>query len=139
LDAIRALLARYCELIDAGDFDGVGALFSHGTLSDPRGTVFAEGAEAVAAFYRNSVKLHDGSPRTRHLVTGTVCESQDDGSVVARSVYVVLQNLDGEPRPIVAGRYVDSFVTDGDGWRFADRRFFVDLSGDLSDHLASRT
>ena len=39
--------------------------------------------------------------------------------------------------PIVAGRYHDRFVLDGSDWRFAERRFFIDLVGDVSHHMLS--
>ena len=130
-DHIRNLLGRYCELIDAGDFAAVGALFADGCLADEHGTELARGADAVAAFYASIVQLRDGSPGTKHLVLDTVLEEEGDGAVAARSSYVVLQDLE----PIIAGRYVDRFVRDGAGWRFAERRFAVDQAGDLSRHL----
>ncbi len=111
-DHVRNLLGRYCERLDAGDFAGVGALFADGRLTTDDGTVLATGADEVAAFYRRGTRLHDGSPRTKHLVADTVMEVAPDGSsLVARSSYVVLQAVDGELalQPIIAGRYVDSF------------------------------
>lgn len=137
-DEIRNLLGRYCERIDAGDFDGVGALFADGALTDEHGTELARGAEAVAAFYAGTTRRHDdGTPRTKHVVADTVLEPQADDVVVARSSYVVLQAIDGLPlQPIIAGRYVDRFERGpGGAWRFAERRFLVDLTGDLSRHL----
>jgi hypothetical protein len=131
-NAVIALLVRYCDLMDAGDWDGVGALFADGGLLTPDGTELARGAEAVASFFASTVLLHDGSPRTKHLVLGTVVESRDDGTTIARSSYLVLQALDGGPlEPIITGRYVDRFANGG----FVERRFFVDLAGDLSRHL----
>jgi hypothetical protein len=135
-DRIRTLLGQYCERIDAGDFEGVGALFERGCLADEQGNELARGAEAVAAFYAATEKLHGGSPRTKHLVTNTAIEEEDAGMLVARSSYVVLQAVDGLPlQPIIAGRYVDRFERDGLGWHFSERRFLVDLTGDLSQHL----
>ena len=136
-DAVRNLLGTYCDLVDAGDWDAVGALFADGALADEHGTVLAAGAEAVAGFYRSGTRLHDGSPRTKHHVTNTVLDAPAaDGSVTARSSYLVLQAVDGFPlQPIITGRYVDRFEPAGDGWRFAERRFLVDLVGDLSHHL----
>ena len=138
-DRIRNLLGRYCELIDAGDFDGIGELFAVGALAAGDGPPFATGADQVAAFYRSCTKLHDGSPRTKHLVADTVFDEPDiDGSVTVRSSYVVLQAVEGLAlQPIIAGRYVDRFDRDAeDAWCFAERRFHVDLVGDLSHHLA---
>jgi hypothetical protein len=136
-DRIRTLLGQYCERIDAGDFEGVGALFARGCLADEHGNELARGSDAVAAFYAATVRLHDGSPRTKHLVTNTAIEEEDAGMLVARSSYVMLlQLVDGGPlEPTIAGRYVDHFERDGTGWHFFERRFLVDLSGDLSQHF----
>ena len=136
-DRIRTLLGQYCERIDAGDFDGVGALFDRGRLADEHGNELAQGSEAVAAFFAATVQLHGGSPRTKHLVTNTAIEEEDAGMLVARSSYVVLlQTQQGKPLlPVIAGRYVDHFERDGTGWHFFERRFLVDLAGDLSRHL----
>lgn len=136
-DEIRNLLGRYCERIDAGDFAGVGALFADGCLADEHGAELARGADAVAAFYAGMVRLHDGTPRTKHIVANTVIDDpDDDGSVTARSSYLVLQAVgDGGLQPIITGRYVDRFAPGPRGWRFLERRFAVDVSGDLSNHL----
>jgi hypothetical protein len=136
-DLIRNLLGRYCDLMDAGDWEGVGLLFAAGALTGPDGTVLASGADEVAALYERGTRVHDGSPRTKHLVLNTVLELEAD-QAVARSSYLVLQALDGEPtlRPVVTGRYVDSFErSDDGGWRWRERRFAIDLAGDLSQHL----
>ena len=105
----------------------------------------------MAEFYRRGTQLHDGSPRTKHLVANTVLgEPGADGTVEARSSYLVLQALDGVPlQPIITGRYVDRFARASDdgagdgaagchsdgGWHFVERAFTVDLVGDLSHHL----
>lgn len=139
-DRIRNLLGQYCERIDRGDFAGVGALFENGRLADEHGEVLARGAEAVERFYQRTTRLHaDGTPRTKHLVVNTVLDDAGENeTVVARSSYVVLQATDDLAlQPIIAGAYVDRFAADGaGGWRFAERRFHVDLLGELSQHLA---
>lgn len=136
LDAIRDLLGRYCELVDGASWAEVGELFEHGALFDDRGNELARGAAAVAAFYQRSVQLHDGSPRTKHIVTNVVAESIQAERIVVRSSYLVLQALDDFPlQPIITGRYRDTFVRTGSGWAFAERRFTLDLAGDLSRHL----
>lgn len=136
-ERIRGLLATYGERMDAGDFDGVGALFAAGALADEHGTELARGADAVAGFYRSITRLHDGSPRTKHLVLGTWLSDPDDAGVVtARSSYLVLQAVEaGDLRPLITGRYVDRVAPGPGGWTFLERRFHVDLAGDLSQHL----
>jgi 3-phenylpropionate/cinnamic acid dioxygenase small subunit len=132
---IHALLVRYCELMDAADFDGVGNLFRNGVLKDDEGNAFAEGADGVADFYRRALKLYDESPRTKHLVLNVVIEP-DGEAMVARSSYLVLQAIDDASlEPIVTGRYLDRFELVDGAWAFVERRFFVDLAGDLSHHL----
>lgn len=137
-ERIRGLLATYGERMDAADFEGVGALFAGGTLADEHGTELARGTDAVARFYGGLTQLHDGSPRTKHLVLGTwLSEPDPEGVVTARSSYLVLQAVDpGDLRPMITGRYVDRVARTDDGsWTFVERRFFVDLIGDLSRHL----
>lgn len=136
-DQIRNLLGSYCERIDLGDFDGVGELFASGVLADEHGTELARGAAAVAEFYRAGTRLHDGLPRTKHLVVNSVTEVDEvQGTATARSSYVVLQAASGGLQPIIAGRYHDRFERQhADRWSFVERRFLVDLTGDLSQHL----
>lgn len=143
-DRIRNLLGTYCERIDAGDFAGVGALFARAGLAagPPDAEPFVSGADDVAAFYAAGTVLHDGSPRTKHLVVDTVIdEPATDGSVTARSSYLVVQGVEGFPlQPIITGRYVDRFERDAEGtWHFARRHFTVDLLGDLSHHWSGPT
>jgi hypothetical protein len=136
-DHIRNLLGRYCELIDAGDLAGVGALFADGALADAHGREFARGADAVERFYRSGMQLYDGSPRTKHIVADTFFEAPDtDRTVTARSSYVVFQAIDGFAlAPIAAGRYHDRFACDASGrWHFVERRFAADLVGDMQRH-----
>lgn len=137
-EAIRNLIGAYVERIDQGDFAGVGALFAHGVLADESGRVLARGAAEVAGFYRAGTRLHDGSPRTTHQVTGTILELDADGSgAEARSTYVVHQQTSDLPlQTIITGRYRDRFARIDGVWCFAERRFSVTLVGDLSQHLA---
>lgn len=136
LDAIHDLIGRYGRCLDAADWDGLGRLFERGRLSDEAGNVIAAGSEAVAAFFRDGTRTYDGSPRTTHVVSNTTVADRTDRRIVAGSVFVVFQALDDFPlQAIITGRYTDTFERDGEAWRFAERRFAVDLRGDLSRHL----
>jgi ketosteroid isomerase-like protein len=136
-DHIRNLLGRYCERIDRADYDGVAALFAdHAVLAGEDGTAFATGRDAIAGYFRDTVKRYDGAPRTKHVVADTVLDEGADGAITARSSYVVLQATDELPlQPIICGRYVDRFQRDGDTWRWVERRYAADLVGHLSHHL----
>jgi 3-phenylpropionate/cinnamic acid dioxygenase small subunit len=136
-DAIAALVYGYAERIDAGDLAGVAALFEQAVYRSERGGRY-EGVAAVRDVLTRRVKLHDdGTPRTKHVTTNLVVEvDAAAGTATARSVFTVLQQTAAIPlQPIVAGRYHDRFVRDGGRWRFAERVIYMDLVGDLRDHL----
>jgi 3-phenylpropionate/cinnamic acid dioxygenase small subunit len=139
-EAIRNLLGRYCELMDAGHFAGLAELFAHATLADEHGNVFATGSAEVLAMWTAQTLLHDGSPRTRHVTANPVIDL-DEGAGIAEvsSSYVVFQHTDALPlQPIISGRYYDVFTRHEDGsWRWTQRRYAVDHVGDLSHHLRS--
>ncbi len=137
-EAIRNLLARYCELIDAGELDALADLFADGVLRDDAGNELGRGREGAALLYAGTRIHGDGTPRTRHLTTNSIIDVDEDaGTATARSVYVVFQATDTLPlQPIIAGRYRDRFALRDGQWSFAERVFAVDLVGDLSQHLA---
>lgn len=138
-DHIRNLLGTYCRLIDAGDFDAVGRLFADATLCTEDGTVVATGAEQIAALYAGTTRRHDdGTPLTQHVVANTVLEPISEDTVRGTSNYVVLQATSSLPlQAIATGSYIDTFVRSGEAWRFAERRFTLGRTGDLSQHLAT--
>jgi 3-phenylpropionate/cinnamic acid dioxygenase small subunit len=139
-EAIRNLLGRYCELIDAGDFDGLGDLFATAVLHDGAGNETARGRHAVIALYDATTKRHaDGTPRTRHITVNPIIEVDElAGTATARSAYVVFQATGSVPlQPVISGRYHDEFALDPTTatWAFTARTFTVDLVGTLTDHL----
>jgi SnoaL-like domain len=73
-------------------------------------------------------------------VTNVVLDVDEErGHATARSSYLVLQQVGTGPlQPIITGRYHDSFERRDGRWGFSERCFFVDLVGDLSQHLAYR-
>ena len=136
IEAIRRLLHRYAECIDAADFAAVGALFAQGEIRAGGRTV--RGADAVERLYQTANRVHeDGTLRTRHVVSNEIIDVDTSGhGAAARSYYVVYQASARVPlQPIVAGRYRDRFELAEGGWRFVERVIEVDLVGDVSDHL----
>jgi 3-phenylpropionate/cinnamic acid dioxygenase small subunit len=135
--AITNLLYRYAELIDAGDFAGVSALFTHADVMV--GGEVLHGAEPMLKLWHAHTKLHaDGTPRTKHVVTNAIVEiAPDQLSATTRSYYTVLQATGTVPLQVIAaGRYHDGFEKVDGAWRFARRDYtMLDLKGDLSDHL----
>jgi 3-phenylpropionate/cinnamic acid dioxygenase small subunit len=142
-EAIRNLLGRYCELMDAGDFDALAGLFAEARMSDEHGNVFATGSDQIAAMWHKQTMLYDGSPRTRHITANPIIEIDDAaGTATVRSSYIVFQGITGHGesdlplQPIITGRYVDRFARADDGaWRWDERSYAIDHVGDLSHHL----
>jgi 3-phenylpropionate/cinnamic acid dioxygenase small subunit len=135
---IENLLYHYCELIDRGDFAGLGELFADGLHVSGSGYAVS-GADDVLAYYQRRVRVFPdrGTPRTRHLTTNVIIEIDDsEDRAVSRSYFTVLQGTPDLPlQPIIAGRYEDKLIRDARGWRFLERRKFVELEGDLHEHL----
>jgi hypothetical protein len=135
---IENLLYRYAELIDAGDYDGIGELFAHGSISAEDGTPMATGAEAVAGLYTATTRKYpDGTPKSQHVLTNPIIEFSDDGQrATCRARFTVLQQTDELAlQPIIAGGYVDSFEKVDGRWRYVEKRMGPRLYGDLSKHL----
>lgn len=133
---VTELLYRYAELIDAGDFDGVGELLGRGSFMG------VAGAPAIAELFASTTRRfpeHGNTPRTRHLVLNPIVDV-DDERATARSTFVVVQHVPGGPvtvplQPIVVGRYADVFARDENGWYFTERTVDVEMVGNVSDHL----
>ncbi len=135
---IVELLYRYAELIDAGDFDGVGRLLARSTFGgSASGSV--SGAENIARLFAMTTRRypdHGNTPRTRHLVLNPIVELNGDGTAATRSTFCVLQDTERVPtQPIVVGRYYDRFGNDDGGWYFTDRKVEIQMIGDVSAHL----
>jgi hypothetical protein len=98
LHAIENLIARYAELIDAGDSAAVGALLAEGSGGP------VTGAAAIEQMYHDMLVVYDdGTPKTRHVTTNTIIEL-DDATATARSAFTVIQATPGLPlQPIVSG------------------------------------
>lgn len=141
---ITDLIYRYAELIDAGDYDGLGELLGRAAFGGPK-TPTISGADAIAKLFRATTKrFADGTPKTRHLVLNLIVEVDGD-TAAARSTFCVVQATDRVAlQPIVVGRYFDRFAREpgGDtsardtaGWYFTERIADVEMVGDVSDHL----
>ena len=142
---ITDLLYRYAELIDDGDFDGVGELLARASFGGPD-TPRVSGAAPIAGLFaattrrfpvqgRGRHRADLGTPRTRHLVLNPIVEIDGD-TASARSTFCVVQATDRVPlQPIVVGRYYDRFARDPQGWYFTERIADVEMIGETSDHL----
>jgi hypothetical protein len=134
------LIAKYAEFIDSGDFDGLADLLGDAGVGDSESSSLLRGRDALAAMFTATTRRYaDGTPRTKHVTTNLILEIDGDvGRASARSYWMVLQAVEGLPlQPILAGRYHDKFDRPDGTWRFAERRYFIDLVGDVSRHMLS--
>src|SRR5439155_18463492 len=92
-DEIRNLLFRYCELIDAGDVDGLVELFAHAVESGFGATREWRGREEIRAMYSsgNRRERTSGGRATKHITTNALIEVDEDaGTATSRSYWVLL-------------------------------------------------
>jgi hypothetical protein len=140
---ILNIVYRYPELIDAGDFSGVGELLSDATLvfqaADGSTIGEAVGPDAITASF-DTVRVYadDGTPHTRHVITNPIVSIDDEsGTATCRYYITVFQRTDDFPlQPVWANRYEDRFERRDGQWRIVRRRGFSHLPGDTSHHLS---
>ena len=134
---IANLIYTYAELMDAGDFAGVGKLLDRAAVTFEGFDVVRTGAPVLNALYSATTRRYDdGTPRTKHVTTNVQIEVSGT-TARARSYFTVLQAVPGvlALQPIIAGRYRDAFTEVDGTWQFSARHVVVDLMGDLSAHL----
>lgn len=136
--AIQNLIYRYCDYLDRGDFRAMAQLFAYadvylGAVEQP----ICSDAEALADMYRDFVRLYaDGTPRTRHVTTNLIIESEGEGRARAQSYVTVFQSTDTLGlQPIIGGRNLDKFINRDGVWYFSERRVESDMWGDLGEHM----
>ncbi len=135
---IMNLVHRFGEAFDAGAFDDALALFSRGHFIV--GEEIAIDAAAMRAMWDEILIMHDGAPRTRHVITNHIIEVDDArAGATCRSAYTVFQQAGSLPlQAVISGRYHDRFARDDDGWYFLERDYrLMDMIGDLSHHLTA--
>jgi len=138
---IENLVYTYAERLDAGDLDGVAALFAHGRIcgmeDGPPETVFV-GVSRVRQMYEMATRLYeDGTPKTKHFTTNVRLQVDDAaGTATGSAYYCVTQSTPDLPlQIIVTGHYRDTFHRIDGAWWFDTRTMFVDQIGDTSHHL----
>ena len=144
---IEEIMFRYAELLDAGDLEGLSALFARGAIKPAVGEP-VKGAEAVFGLYASVVKFYDAeenlvpyergqcTPRTRHVTTNLIFEFDNAvKQATVRSVFTVYQTLVGRSEIVAGGRYVDKFVRTLQGWHLDEREIIIENAGDMSRHL----
>lgn len=69
--AIENLIATYAELVDDGDFAGLGTLLADATFTGSGAPVSSP--DAIEKMFRDMLIVYnDGTPRTKHFTTNIV-------------------------------------------------------------------
>jgi hypothetical protein len=134
VDDITLLIHEYAFRLDAGDLDGVAALFEHAELGSTRHDRRLRGAAGARTVYDNVHIFDDGTPQTLHQITN-VSIRVDGAHATGRSYFTVLQVTGQGLHPILAGEYHDRFERADGVWRFTERIFDPRLFGDMGRHM----
>ncbi|MBX5463385.1 MAG: nuclear transport factor 2 family protein [Steroidobacteraceae bacterium] len=121
--AIREVIVRYGEYLDARDYAGYASLFaSDGVWTGGFGS--AQGPAAIQAMLeKNLGKPEEGfiNKSNFHLMTTAVVEVHGD-TAKARSRYLFFTaSSDNRPVVALAGRYIDDFVRENRQWKIKRR------------------
>jgi len=128
--AISELITRYAALNDAGDWDGVAALYTDdGRMSRPSAPddCIAGRAAILAAFRARPLRA------ARHIIANVLVTLNSDTEARATSQILLFTGVsagDGLPvqsaMPLV-GTYRDRLMRTPHGWRFLERRGSLDF------------
>jgi ketosteroid isomerase-like protein len=129
--AIAELITRYAALNDAGDWDGVAALYTEeGRMSRPTAPdEFIDGRAAILAAFRAR------PPRAARHIVANVLVTLDSGRDARASSQILLftgvAQAGGPPvqsaTPPLVGTYHDRLIRTEQGWRFVERRASLDF------------
>ena len=121
--AIREVVVRYGEYLDARDYAAYASLFaSDGVWTGGFGS-FTGPAAIEEMLEKNLGKPQPGfiNKANFHLMT-TVVVDVDGDTARARSRYTFfIASPDNRPTPALAGRYVDEFVRENGTWKIKRR------------------
>jgi ketosteroid isomerase-like protein len=129
--AIAELITRYAALNDAGDWDGVAALYTDdGRMSRPTAPEdFIAGRTAILAAFRSRPLR-----ATRHIVANVLVTLESETNARATSQILLFTGSSaGEGLPLqsasppLVGSYRDRLTRTDDGWRFLERRGSLDF------------
>jgi ketosteroid isomerase-like protein len=128
--AISELITRYAALNDAGDWDGVAALYTDdGRMSRPTAPDdFIAGRAAILAAFRSRPLR-----AARHIIANVLVTLESETEARATSQILLFTGTStGEGLPVqsatpLVGTYRDRLTRTEHGWRFVERRGSLDF------------
>jgi hypothetical protein len=129
-DAIRETMARYCQALDAGEFDRVAALFTEeGEWTTDYDS--AVGPAAIEAMLTRNVPRKGEGPQRKHYVANSVIDVNGE-EANAVSNYLIIRESENGLIPVMCGTYKDRFRKQGGRWLFARKELIHDIAGDMA-------
>ena len=121
--AIREVVIRYGEYLDARDYAAYASLFaSDGVWTGGFGS-FTGPAAIQAMLEKNLGKAEEGfvNKANFHLMTTVVVDVDGDTAKVRSRYTFFTASPENRPVPALAGRYVDEFVRENGAWKIKKR------------------
>jgi uncharacterized protein (TIGR02246 family) len=129
-DAIREVMAAYCQALDKCQFEEVASLFAEdGVWTTDYGE--AKGRKAIADMIRSVVPLKGEGPQRKHYITNIIVKVDGNG---AKSVsdYLIIRESGKDLIPVMGGTYKDEWIKQGGTWRFQRKELVHDIAGDMA-------
>ena len=117
--SIRGLLAKYEELLNASDAEGIAELYSADGIFMPQGFTTAEGREAVLAAYR---AIFENIKLSIEFEVDEIVAGESVATALTRSSGSVRVNATGDQAP-ESNRELFVFAQDAGAWRIARYMF----------------
>jgi 3-phenylpropionate/cinnamic acid dioxygenase small subunit len=134
---ISSLIAQYARAVDQADFPALGKLFENGKVTTKGNPRTLTGSSDIADYWKFVNRSYGaGGLLTHHAITNLDFGEQSNDTIVVKSYFTVFQSTPKPPlTPIVAGRYVDTFILKNEKWTFGHKHIEVTFVGDVSHHL----
>jgi len=109
---IEAVNAKWMELFNKGDFDGVAALYTEDATAFPPGSAMVKGRAAIAALWKGMAE-QVGDPKV------TTLDVKPLGAAAAREIGTFSLKTKGPNPQEVTGKYVVVWEKVGGDWKLA--------------------
>ena len=109
---IEAVNAKWMELFNNGDFDGVAALYTEDATAFPPGSAMVKGRAAIAALWKGMAE-QVGDPKV------TTLDVKPLGAAAAREIGTFSLKTKGPNPQEVTGKYVVVWEKVGGDWKLA--------------------
>jgi ketosteroid isomerase-like protein len=117
---VRAVLERYCILLDSGAVDDLLGLFDDSCVFTMMGRTY-DGKSEFAAVWSGEQPVE--RPTTLHALVNPDIQVDGTRALARSSFMLVTRGPDGDTQVAFAGRYIDELRRESSGaWRFTLRR-----------------